>query len=215
MGIFTGSKKPPVAGAGSDVDPKKPVNRYASGYTPEEKVNDGPRGGRKGGVAPFHGQNSDASGEHNDLIPQTSEQKDPYRARGADFPVKRVAAFTGQDGAGEAGFSSGKNELARYTSGQEGPRTVEDDGMGEHGSGTPVPGDRGSRVASAFSIGVSKGESNSDTGEIGIAEMVDLQTGYIVGGSSRTQVDEVPEDKVTIGAAPSRNMKAGMTKKNY
>lgn len=214
MGIFNGTKKPPVAGAGSDVDPKKPVYRNASGYTPEEKVNDGPRGGRKGGVTPFHGQNSDASGEHNDLVPQSSEQKDPYRARGSDFQVKRATAGNGQSGAGEAGFSSGKNELARYTSGQEGARTAEDDGMGEFGSGTPVPSDRGSRVASAFPIQVSKGESNSDTGEIGISEMVDFQTGHIVGGGSRTPVDEVPEEKISIGAAPSRNMKAGLVKES-
>jgi len=213
MGVFTGGKKPPVAGAGSNVDSKKPAYRGASGYTLEEKVNDGPRGGRKGKVSPFHGQNSDAAGEHDNLTPQTSEQKDPYRASGSDWPVKRVAAGNGQDGAGDAGFSSGKNELARYTTGQEGPRTVEDDGMGEHGSGTPVPADRSSRVASAFPVQISKGESNSDTGEIGIAEMVDFQTGYIVGPST-TVVDEVPEAKVSIGAPPSRNMKAGLVKKN-
>lgn len=208
MGVFSGSggMKPPVAGAGSEIDPKKPVNRYASGYQVEEKVNAGPSGGKKGKVAAFHGQNSDGSGEKDDLVPQTSEQKDPYHAKPSEFPVKAVNARTGQSGA--YGLSSGYNELATYGANQEGPRYAEDDGPGEYGSGTPVPGNRGARVASGFIIEVNKGESNSDTGEIGIMESVNLQTGHIEGGSGGV-VQYVPEEKVSVGAPPSRNMKAG------
>lgn len=218
MGVFSkGTKTPPEAGSSTSVvDAKKPAYRGAgsSNYMPEEKINGGMGGGKKGKVSGFHGQNSDGSGEKDNLVPQTVGQKDPYEARGSDWPVKRVSPFSGQ-GAGEAGSSSGKNELARYNENQEGPRHVEDDGSGDCGSGTPVPGNRAGRVAAAFSVGVSMGESNSDTGEIGIAESVNLQTGYIEGGSSRTYVDEVPEDKLSIGAPPSRNMKAGLKIKNY
>ena len=219
MGIFSGSKKPPVAGSSASVvDPKAPAYRGAgsSGYKPEENINGGMGGGRKGKVTPFHGQTSDGSGEKNDLVPQTTGQKDPYQARAAEFPVKRVPAKNGQSSSGEAGFSSGKNELARYTSGQEGPRTIEDDGVGEYGSGTPVPGNRAAGVASAFPISVNDGESNSDTGQISIAESVNLQTGYLECSGSRTPVDEVPEDKTSISSPSSSvNRKAGLKTKNY
>lgn len=220
MGIFSnGSKKPPVAGSSeSVVDPKSPAYRGAgaSGYKPEEKINGGMGGGRKGKVTPFHGQSADSSGEKNDLVPQAPQQKDPYQARASEFPVKRVPAKNGQSSAGEAGFSSGKNELARYTSGQESARTVEDDGIGEFGSGTPVPGNRAARVQASFPISVNDGESNSDTGEISIAESVNLQTGYLECSGSRTPVDEVPEDKTSISSASSSvNRKAGLKTKNY
>lgn len=219
MGIFQGAKKPPVAGSTSSVvEPKSPAYRGAgsSGYKPEENVNGGMGGGKKGKVSPFHGQSSDGSGEKNDLVPQTVGQKDPYQARGSDFSVTRATAGNGQSGAGEAGFSSGHNELARYSTGQESPRTMEDDGMGDHGSGTPVPGNRAGRIASVFSVGVSDGESNSDTGEIGISESVNLQTGHVEGSGSRSGVDEVPESKVSIGSASSSvNRKAGLKGKNY
>lgn len=219
MGIFNGSKKPPVAGSStSAVDPKKPAYRGAgsSGYEPEEKINGGMGGGRSGKVSPFHGQNADGSGEKNDLVPQTSGQKDPYQARGSEFPVKRVPAKNGQSSSGDKGFSSGGNELARWTSGQESPRTAEDDGMGDHGSGTPVPGNRAGRIAASFPIDVSDGESNSDTGQISIPESVNLQTGHVEGSGSRTPVDEVPESKTSISSASSSvNRKAGLKGKNY
>lgn len=215
MSVFTkdGKVKPAVAGAGATGDPKKPAYRSASGYSVHEEVNSGFPGGKKGKAGEFGGQTSDDMAPRNDLVGQTYEQKDPYAARGADFPVKHVDARTGQSG--EHGFSSGHSELVMYSENQCGPRYAEDDGEGEFGSGTPVPGDRASRVASGFPIEINKGESSSETGEIGIAEMVDLQTGYIVGGGSVTRYQEVPEDKLSIGAPPSRNKQSGMKTKDY
>ena len=198
--------KPPVAGAGSKVDAKKPVYKTASGYMPEEDVNQGPHGGKKGKVSAGHGQTSDDMAAKNKLVGQSDYQKDPYRVKGEDFPVKTVSAFTGQSGA--HGTSSGRNELARYNVNQEGPRHVEDDGPM-----TPVPGDRGSKVASNFSIGINQGEGEGDTGEVGISEMIDLQTGHIVGGNTGV-VQYVPQNNVTVGAPPSRNPKAGLVSRN-
>src|SRR5258708_14266109 len=103
-------KGAPVAGAGSKLDPKKPDYRSASGYSVEENVNDGVRGGKKGKVAEGGGQNSDNwAAEHNKLVGQPDYQKDPYRARGEDFPVKGVDSRTGQSGS--HGFSEGQDEL--------------------------------------------------------------------------------------------------------
>jgi hypothetical protein len=192
-----------VAGNGSKLNPKKPDYRSASGYSPEEDVNAGPHGGKKGKVSPFHDQNSDNwAAEHNKLVGQSDYQKDPYRAKGSDFPVKAVDARTGQSGS--HGMSSGHNELVMQGIGLEGARHAEDDGPM-----TPVPGDRSRVVASYFPIEVSKGEGSSDTGEIGISEMVDLECGYIVGGDTGV-TDRVPESKVSVGKPPARNMKAGM-----
>jgi hypothetical protein len=198
--------KPPVAGKGSNVDAKKPIYKNASGYMPEEDVNQGPHGGKKGKVSAGHGQISDDMAAKNKLVGQSDYQKDPYRAEGKDFPVKNVSAFTGQSGS--VGTVSGKNELARYSVNLEGPRHLEDSGPM-----TPVPGDRGARVAASFSVGVNQGEGEGDTGEIGISEMIDLQTGHIVGGSGGA-VQYVPQNNVTVGAPPSRNPKAGLVSRN-
>lgn len=193
--------KPAVAGKGSNTDPKKPVYKNASGYTPEEDVNAGPHGGKKGKVTPGHGQTVDDMSAKNKLVGQSDYQKDPYRADSKDFTVSKVTAGNGQTGA--QGFSSGRNELARYGINQEGPRHIEDDGPM-----TPVPGDRGSKVAANFSIQVNAGEGNSDTGEVGIQEMLDLQTGYVCGGEKGV-VQYVPQNNVSVGAPPARNLKAG------
>jgi|SRR5581483_3683504 len=172
----------------------------ANGYKPNEKVNQGPSGARKGKVSAGHGQNSDEKGAKDQLVSIGSKQGNPYDAKGSDFSVKRVAPKHGQ-GAGEAGSKSGDNELARLAENQEGVRHVEDGGRGPHGSGTPsgwVDGNRSKHVAAAFPIEVNRGESNSEGGEIGIPESVSLHTGHIEGGSKQTKVKEVPQYNVRI-----------------
>lgn len=202
-------KGPPVAGEGSKLDPKKPDYRSARSVMPSEKVNEGPNGGKKGKVAEGGGQNSDNwAAEHNKLVGQADYQKDPYRARGGDFPVKRVHARTEQDGVGDYGYSEGHNELVRQGIGVEGPRHAEDDGPM-----TPVPGDRSRVVQAAFPIEQNPGEGNSDTGEIGVEQMVDLQTGHIVGGDNG-ETQYVPQFNVSIGKPPARNMSAGHVGQN-
>ncbi len=193
--------KPAVAGAGSKVNAKQPVYRSASGYKLEEDVNEGPHGGKKGKVAGGGGQNSYDASEHNKLVGQSDFQKDPYRVKGSDWSVSHVDARTGQSGT--YGTSSGHNELVGQSSSQTGPRHAEDDG-----SLTPVPADRSRVVAAGFPIEVNKGEGSSDTGEIGIQTMVDLQTGYITGGDGGV-VQYVPQANVSVGKPPSRNMSAG------
>jgi hypothetical protein len=193
--------KPPVAGAGSDVDASKPVYRNASGYKVEEKVNQGPSGGKKGKVAEGGGQNSYDASEHNKLVGQMDFQKDPYRAKGSDFPVSHVDAFTGQSGM--HGFSEGHNQLVSQSTNQMGARHGEDSGPM-----TPVPSDRSRVVAAGHSIGISKGEGNSDTGEIGISQMLDLQTGYIVGGDNGV-TEYVPQFNVSVGKPIAVTKNAG------
>jgi hypothetical protein len=202
-GVSQGHGKPPVAGSGSNkVDASKPAYRNGSSYMPAENVNDGVMGGKKGKVAEGGGQNSDNwAAEWNKLVGQSDYQKDPYRARGMDFPVQHVDARTGQSGT--YGFSQGHNELVELTGHLEGARHNEDDGPM-----TPVPGDRSRKVGQMFSIEMNKGEGNSDTGEIGIEQMIDLQTGHIVGGNTG-MTNYVPEGKVSVGKPPSRNMSAG------
>jgi hypothetical protein len=205
----------PVAGRGSNIDPKKPENRNASSYMPEENVNEGPRGGKKASGKPvgFHGQTSDASGEKNELIPLRPMQFDPYKTRGEDFPVKEVNEWHGQDEAGAATWENpnggGKNDLVSWGGNLCSPRNVEDDGMGSSGAGTPVPGNRGERVRAAFPISVNDGESESDTGEISIPESVNLQTGYLeVSGVDVTPVDVTPDRQLTIGSSTSKAPKS-------
>ena len=194
----------------SKLDPKKPAYKPegASGYSPAEDVNQGPHGGRKGKVTPFHGQSSGAAdsnnetGEKDRLMSWTENQQDPYRAKGEDFEDgHKVAARHGQSTGAEKLNSDTpeKNRLAMQSENQCGTRYVEDDGPGEAGSGTPVPGDRNARVAANFKIEQNDGESEGDTGEIGIGTHVNLQTGAIEGGHKQTRVGEVPEDSVTIG----------------
>lgn len=194
--------KTPVAGAGSKVDSKKPVYRSASGYMLEENVNDGLMGGKKGKVMEGGGQTSYDASEHNKLVGQADFQKDPYRARGGDFPIKSVTAGNDQSGRSH-GWSEGHNELVTQSTNVMGPRHAEDDGPM-----TPVPSDRSRVVAAGFPIEINKGEGNSDTGEIGIPQMLDLQTGYIVGGDNG-ETEYVPQFNVSVSKPPSRNMKAG------
>jgi hypothetical protein len=193
---------PAVAGAGSKVDVKKPVYRNASGYKVAEDVNSGLPGGKAGKAGEFGGQTEDNwAAEKNKLVGQSDYQKDPYRARGGDFPVQHVDARSGQSGM--HGFSEGHDELATQSINVEGVRHAEDDGPM-----TPVPSDRSRLVAAAHPIEQSKGESSSTTGFIPIPQMVDLQTGHIVGGETGVN-DYVPQFNVSQGKPPARNMKSG------
>lgn len=161
----------------------------------EEDVNQGLNGAPKGKVGAGHGQNSDSSGEHDKLIPETLEQKDPYRAKGSDFPVKNVMARHGQSGS--HGTAEGMDALAHQSETQCGVRHNEDGGAGEHGSGTPSEWGKGGKQ---FTVEVNKGESEEEGKETSIPESVNLMTGYLEGGS-RTRVQEVPQYNVKI---PSR-----------
>lgn len=170
-------------------------------YKLEEKVNQGPSGARKGGVTEGHGQSSDGGG-HDDLVPLTPMQHDPYRAKASDFPVGAVDAATGQGGA--HGKAEGMDMLASQSENQCGPRHLEDSGPGPKGSGTPTgweSGGRSAKIASAFPIRTSGGEAMAEGGEIAIAEFVDLKTGMIgAKGYGSTRVKEVQEKKVSIPA---------------
>jgi hypothetical protein len=114
------------------------------------------------------------------LVSLNESQKDPYKAQGSDFPVKTVAAGTGQSGA--AGSSSGKDALATQSSAQESPRSLESaslDGPSEWGKG-----------GKAFSVG-----QNDEGGQsVNNPNEVDLKDGSIsCKGYTQTVVDEVPD----------------------
>lgn len=194
-------KKTVAANKGSNVDPGSPVYKNASGYKPAEKINSGLSGAGGGKVSAFHGQNSDEMGAKDKLVEYSVGQKDPYRAKASEFPVNQVNEAHGQGESGAATWENrnggGKDKLAEYTENQCGPRHVEDDGPGSSGAGTPVGPDRSSRVASAFSIGMSKGESESRGGQISVAESVNLMTGKIEGPNS-TSIGSVPDHNVTL-----------------
>lgn len=135
------------------------------------------------------------------LVPQGEMQKDPYRAKGSDFPVKSVSAFTGQSGS--HGTAEGKDQLVADSENQCGPRHVEDDGPGSSGAGTPTgwqSGSRSGRVASNFSVsknGAGEGGTGMDAGV-----SVDLATGKITAsGYKSTKVGEVGDRHAHI---PSR-----------
>lgn len=139
-----------------------------------------------------------------ELVPQTVGQKDPYSAKGSDWPdgKSKGDVRTGQTSGAthESPDAGGKDMLAEYTQNQCGPRHVEDDGPGEKGSGTPVPVDRAARVSSAFPIETNKGESDISGMKVNLPETINLSTGMIeCAGYSKTRVGEVPQSNVTIG----------------
>lgn len=205
-----------VAGSSTKLNPKVP-NRAGENedYNLTEDVNQGPHGGKgKTNPSPAFGQNSDNMGEKDELIGISGGHQDPYRARGSDFANGRTSADVGTgQGSGatwESRDGGNKNELVGLDGNQCSPRDAEDDGMGEHGSGTPVPGDRAARVDANFKINRNSGEARGSTGEVGIAEFIDLQEGYIRSSASRTPVDEVPEaSAVRIPSAKSAGSKGG------
>lgn len=169
-----------------------------NGYKPVEKINQGPSGAPGGRVSAGHNQSSDGGGKDS-LIPLLPMQQDPYRARPDDFPINEVDEFTKQGGA--IGAASGKDDLAKLNLQQQGPRHVEDGGPGSSGAGTPTEwnsGGRSARVAAAFPITRGAGESNSKGGQVGIEEYVDLQTGYVRGGSTPTRVGEITQHDLKI-----------------
>jgi hypothetical protein len=202
-----------VAGKGTKVDPKKPNRAWENeSYELVENVNQGPAGARKGKVMGGHNQTSDNMAEKNQLIGIDGAKQDPYRAEGSDWPDGKTSADADHGQGGGATYENpnggGKNELVIDSENQCGPRHVEDDGSGEHGAGTPVPGNRAARVASNFPIDWNDGESRSDGGEISIWQSVDLQTGHIVGGE-QTRVMDVPDFNVHIPSAKSAGSKSG------
>jgi len=133
--------------------------------------------------------------EKNSLVDQSMPQIDTYHAKGKDFPVKPVKAATDQSG--PHGMAEGQDELIRLGVNLEGPRHCEDAGIlmpSEWQSGG-----RSKVVAKCFPVGKNGGESQvASPSKMSIPEGVDIMSGKITGGSS-TRVDEVFEDKVSIG----------------
>jgi hypothetical protein len=201
-----------VAGPGAVYNPKQPHYSEDQGYELVEKVNQGPSGAAKKKVSAGHNQNSDDMGGKDELVGINGNHQDPYMAKGSDWPDGKtsVDADHGQGGGATYENPNGgnKNQLITDSENQCGPRHAEDDGPGEHGAGTPVPGNRAVRVAANFRVETNDGESRSDGGEMGIWQSVDLQTGHIVGGE-QTVVDEVPQFNVTIAAYKGGSGRAG------
>lgn len=202
-----------VAGSSTKLNPKREVRSEENAdYSLRENVNQGPAGARKGKVSGGGNQNTSEMAGKNELVGVNGNQQDPYLAKGSDFPDGKTSADAehGQGGGAtwENPNSGNKNQLVGDSQNQCGPRFAEDDGPGQHGSGTPVPGDRAARVKANFPISNNDGESRSDGGEIAIWQSIDLQTGHIVGGE-QTVVDEVPQFNVSIASYKGGSGKAG------
>jgi hypothetical protein len=205
--------KPVAGGSPAKANPKVP-NRASENesYSLVEDVNAGPHGAPKGKPSPGHMQNSNEMGQKNELVGVNGNLQDPYRAKGSDWADGKTSADAGHgQGSGatwENRDGGGKNQLCDDSENQGGPRFIEDDGCGDSGAGTPVPGNRAARVAANFSVSRNDGESRSDGGEVGIPQSINLQTGYIVGGDVSV-VDEVPQFNVNIPSAKSSGFKSG------
>lgn len=135
----------------------------------------------------FDGQNSNG-GSKDSLESQTMEQRDPYRAKASDFPVKKVTPANGQGVDG-----GGKDQLVPWMGNLTSPRHVEIPAEGESDS----MASRASAVASNFKVSTNSGESGSSPTSMTIAEGIDCSTGRITGGS--LPIKAVYEDKVSIG----------------
>jgi hypothetical protein len=124
--------------------------------------------------------------EKDQLVDQTIEQKDPYKAKGSDFPVKSVKAFTGQSGS--KGEAEGQDVLVKQGGALLSPRELESvskDGPSEWGKG-----------GKAFSVGQNSGGGTSLDEPCG----VDLASGELTcKGYKKTKVGEVPDPKLSIG----------------
>jgi hypothetical protein len=132
----------------------------------------------------------------NSLVDLTDPQRDTYRVRGSDFSKTSVRAVDGAGG--EHGEGMGPhNVLVGQTETQRKARHNADSGAGESGYGTPsVWGKEGE----AFAVQKNKGEGSSPATDVAIAEGVDLVSGRIMAkGYSNTPVDEVEEQKVSLG----------------
>lgn len=112
--------------------------------------------------------------EHDAMVEQSIQQKEPARARASDFSVKSVAAKHGQSGV--HGTAEGGEQLVMLSENQCGPRHAEDGGEGESGAGTPAGQDRGATVAKNFPIEMNKGEGEGAT-SLSIKDSVDLKDG--------------------------------------
>jgi hypothetical protein len=125
--------------------------------------------------------------EHNELVAQNEFQKDPYRAKASEFPVKSVKAGNGQSG-GAHGDSEGNDMLVKQSENQLAPRaneSVDVDGPSEWGKG-----------GKAFSASVASEGSTAVDNPCG----VDLATGeQTCKGYKKTKVGEVIDPKVSIG----------------
>lgn len=125
--------------------------------------------------------------EHNQLVDQNPSQKDPYKAKGSDFPVKSVKAANAQSG-GAYGESEGHDMLAKLGEGQESPRDLE-----SMSHGGPSEWGKGGK---AFSVGVNSEGGTSLDEPCGI----DLASGDMTcKGYKKTKVGEVIDPKLSIG----------------
>lgn len=139
----------------------------------------------------FDGQNSDG-GMKDSLEPMNPQQKDPYKAKASEFPVKKISAGHGQS------EDSSDSSLISWAGNLTSPREVEIPGKG--GSGSDSMATRASAVSSNFSVGTSSGESGVAPVAPGNEYGVDLSTGRVTCSSYKgTKVKEVAEDSVSIG----------------
>lgn len=89
-----------------------------------------------------------------DLVNLGANQTNPYDAKASDFKVASSDKQT----------SSGKDQMVDCC---DSPRHTEDGGPGA-GYGTPVPGDRGAKVAAAFKVGQNDGGSTSVSSPVSV-----------------------------------------------
>lgn len=130
--------------------------------------------------------------EKNNLVDQNPQQKDPYRAKASEFPSKRVVSAFGQ-GTDDAGQ---KNDLAKQSKNQEGPRYAETEG-----GNSDSFSDAAKNKAAGFKISQNSGESGTDgVSAVSVPEGIDCSTGKIVSkGYNPTKVGEVADKLVRIG----------------
>jgi hypothetical protein len=137
------------------------------------------------------GQNSDG-GQRDSLESQTPSQKDPYKAKASEFPVKKVSAAHGQS----EDNSSEQDQLVPWDGNKTSPRHVEIPSEGESDS----MASRESAVAGNFKVSRNAGESGVAPVSPGMDYAVNLSTGRIeCDGYKGTRVKEVVEDSVSIG----------------
>lgn len=100
-----------------------------------------------------------------ELVDLGANQTNPYDAKASEFKVA--------GGSSDKQNSSGKDMMVDCC---DSPRHTEDDGCGANGYGTPVPSDRGAKVAAAFKVGQNDGGSTSMSSPVS----VDFVTGKFV-----------------------------------
>ena len=155
------------------------VNKTVGG-APSKKPSDG-SGMKKGEMS---------GGGHDSLVSLGENMTNPYNAKASDFSV--TAASLGPHGQAE-----GENVLVPQSEYQESPRCVEsEDGMGEHGAGTPAEWGKGGK---AFKVSVNGGEG-ANPGQESSRNSVDLVTGRIEGeGQQNAHVKGVKDPAVRLG----------------